>query len=148
MAAILRYQLSAERSFSEGEPVIITFRIENLSADPVRLLNWYTPLEGIKGKILKVTCNGVLLEYQGRMVKRGQPEAQDYILLKAGESVEAGFDLAKSYELRACDHGEVMFTGHIHDSGSEADTLPRSSGESVPLEISGNTVSFSIIRRV
>jgi peptidyl-Lys metalloendopeptidase len=145
MAATLRYQLSAERSFLEGEKVIITFRILNLSEAPVRLLNWYTPLEGIKGKILRVTCNGEPLEYRGRMVKRGQPEAQDYTLLKAGESAEAEFDLAKSYELRVCERYEVMFTGHIHDIGSATDTLPRPSGEFVPLEIPGNTVSFSII---
>ena len=58
MDAALNYELKAQGSYEQSKSIIIEFRIENQSLKEVWLLKWYTPLEGIKGKMFDVTCDG------------------------------------------------------------------------------------------
>ena len=81
LSSVLKYQLSASNSYVLGKPVIIKFTLYNLLDENIWVLTWYTPLEGLKGKIFLVTCNGKEIPYEGRMVKRGNPTQDDYIYI-------------------------------------------------------------------
>ena len=91
----VRYQLSAHKSYVKDEPIIINFTIENISREKVWVLKWYTPLEGVKGKIFHVLCAGKEIPYEGLMMKRGEPTNDDYIQIDQRSFVSADIDLSK-----------------------------------------------------
>ncbi len=144
MDAVLRYYLRARNSYVLGSSVLIEFRVENLSSTDVWVLKWYTPLEGIKGKILDVQCDGVDVPYEGMLMKRGNPEIGDYVRLRRGESVGTEFDLSGAYSLPACKACSVKFKGRIHDVVFEQREVPRAADRHRPVDVPGNTVVFTI----
>ncbi len=144
MAIALKYDLQAQGSYVQGKPINIEFALENLSAREVWVLKWYTPLEGIKGKIFEVKCDGVDVPYKGRMVKRGNPGPDDYVRIGPGESARAEFDLSNAYALPVCKECRVSFKGPIHDAVLNQQQVPRAVEEHVPVDVAGNAVSFSI----
>jgi len=145
MGSGLTYQLLTRDQYVRGRPTVITFRIENTGARESWILTWYTPLEGIRGKIFEVVCNGQTLPYEGRMVKRGDPAADDYLHLAPGGSATADVDLAEVYTLPPCDECAVSFRGTIRDVVYESQLLPRPMDRHEPAEIPGNSVSFRIV---
>jgi len=148
MDAALRYELQAQRSYNQGEPIVITFSIRNLSSHDIWILNWYTPLEGIKGKIFDIKCDGAEIPYEGRLVKRGNPEKDDYVLIDPGASAQAQVDLSQAYSLPACNECVVKFKGRIHDFALDEKQIPRPANQQVTVDVAGNTVSFRIASNV
>ena len=147
MSETLRYHLQAQGSYVLGGAVLIGFSIENLSSGDIWILKWYTPLEGIKGKIFEVKCDGVDIPYEGRLMKRGNPEPDDYVCLHPGETVRTEFDLASLYSLPVCKRCLLKFRGRIHDVVFSQREAPRISDDHLPADVPGNTASFSITRR-
>src|SRR5687768_10993951 len=87
----MEYQLIARDTYVMGNPIMIKFSLQNLSNENLWVLKWYTPLEGLKGKIFLVTCDGKEIPYEGPMFMRGQPKKDDYIHIEPGRSVSAEF---------------------------------------------------------
>jgi hypothetical protein len=142
---MLKYQLSADPSYAAGKPVRIGFKLQNLSNENLWILSWYTPLEDIKSKIFRVICDGKEIPYEGRMVKRGDPEETDYIYIASKGSISAQVDLLKAYNLPACKECQVAFKGRIHDIVTDENRLPSKSEDHQWFEILGNMVSFRIV---
>lgn len=145
MAVSLKYYLHAHSSYAQGEPVIIEFGIENLSSSDVWILKWYTPLEGIKGKIFEVKCDGVDIPYEGMLMKRGNPESDDYVHIHPGETARAEFDLSSIYSFPVCEECWLKFKGRIHDAVLDQQRVPRTIGEHRSVDVPGNAISFSIM---
>lgn len=76
-------------------------RCEIQNPDPVDylLLKWFTPLEGLLSDCLRVERRGERVPYDGRLLKRGTPGANDYILIPAGQTVHADVDLGEAYQV-------------------------------------------------
>jgi len=144
MAVSLKYSFQTQSSYVLGKPVVIGFTLESDTQTDVWILKWYTPLEGIKGKILRVTCDGEEMQYQGIMMKRGNPRREHYVLLHPGESVSAEFDLKENYSLKKCDECRLDFKGRIHDVVFNQQQLPPAVNEQTPVDASGTPVSFRI----
>jgi hypothetical protein len=144
MAVSLKYHFDAVSSYVLGKPVVIKITFENLAATDIWILKWYTPLEGIKGKILAVTCDGAEIPYEGRLMKRGNPQREDYVMLHPGALAQAEFDLSETYSLRVCSECVVSFKGRIHDVVIDPKQLPRVADEHTPVDASGDSISFRI----
>jgi peptidyl-Lys metalloendopeptidase len=142
---MIKYRLSAQNSYVKDNPIIINFTLENLSNENLWVLTWYTPLEGLKGKIFRVICDGTEIPYEGPMVKRGQPKKGDYIHIDPGRSVSVEVDLSNVYKLPVCKECRVEFKGRIYDFSTSGDSTPKSSEEHQMLSITGNTVTFSVV---
>jgi len=84
MGTSLECAMSVSPRVRVGEPVELTFRLRNPGAQPVYVLDWHTPLEGLLSNCLKVTRGGVEIPYQGPMFKRGEPDADSYVALAPG----------------------------------------------------------------
>ena len=82
--------------------ILISFELENTSNENLWVHTWYTPLEGLKGKIFCVICDGKVIPYEGPMVKRGRPKRDDHIQLLTREPVSARIDLSNAYRLPTC----------------------------------------------
>ena len=48
-----------------GEPVEVVFQLSNPTAQPLFVLDWHTPLEGLLNDFFEVTRDGTELSYRG-----------------------------------------------------------------------------------
>lgn len=144
--APFRFRLTVRETWSAGEPVTIGFVLENLSAEPFRVLTWYTPLEGIKGSIFRVTRDGQEVPYQGPMVKRGDPDQGAYVLVRPDAPVSAEVDLSQGWDLSAPGVYRVAFEGRIHDVAGEGESVPRPRDAHRGMEAKGEPATFRVVR--
>jgi hypothetical protein len=142
--AVLKFKLEAQADYAAGQAVNIKFTLENVSHEALYVLTWYTPLEGLKGKIFKVTRNGEEIPYEGRMIKRGNPAREDYMRIGPGESASATVDLSSGYNLGAPGEYRIEYKGRIHDVAREGEPLPRTQDSSRGMDVQGNAVAFCV----
>lgn len=102
----LKAQLSGPSSFGCDQPIRLKFSLTNIGDGDWYVLAWYTPLEGLRSNCLKVSYNNELLQYDGIMMKRGNPPPEAYILLKPGGFVTSEFDIGSGYPVNV--PGEYM----------------------------------------
>jgi len=95
----LACRLEAVPPLRAGGPVALRFQLTNRTAAPVWVLRWNTPFEEWRGTILRVHFAGRELDYQGRRVKRGEPTAEEYLEIAAGESKSVTRDLNPAYDV-------------------------------------------------
>ena len=141
----LKYYLGAKENYVVGGPVIISFTLENQTDTDLWILIWHTPLEGLRGRNFLVMCDGEEISYEGRMVKRGDPVRDDYVHIRAGESLSAEVDLSLAYNLPVADECRVEFKGQIHDFVSGEDYIHRRRDEHQGVHIFGNIVCFQLV---
>ena len=90
--------LSANPIYRLGAPILITFEIENATNDTYQLLTWATPLEGrLTGDCLTVKHDGELIPYDGKLVKRGDPPMDAYVLIGPNERLNSTVDISDAY---------------------------------------------------
>ncbi|WP_375773566.1 protease [Archangium gephyra] len=126
MAATLECVLSVPPSVRAGEPVELRFQLTNRTAQPLYVLKWRTPLEGLMGKDFEVTRDGAEVPFLGRMVKRGNPPADAYVTLAPGASVDAKVDLSQAYEMKQPGRYRIAFQGELMDVVEKQAEVPRS----------------------
>jgi peptidyl-Lys metalloendopeptidase len=141
---LLQYRLQAKDKYRLREPIVIDFTLENLSDHNVWVLTWYTPLEGIKGNIFDVTCDGKPIPYEGIMARRGNPRREDYIQIPSMAAVSATVDLSEAYKIHQCNECKVKFRGRIYDFSNIEGVVPKENIGHNSMNISGNIVSFRI----
>jgi peptidyl-Lys metalloendopeptidase len=107
-----------------GERAPVRFVLRNAGSAPVAVLDWHTPLEGLLGPIFEVRGEGRVLDYTGPMVKRGDPEADEYVVLGPGESAAETVDLALAWDLQKAGRYEIRFPGPLRDVTAPG-TVPR-----------------------
>ena len=142
---ILEYSLKAEEQYHVGREVNVEFALKNMTGQTLWVLTWYTPLEGMKGNIFRVTREGEAVLYTGRMVKRANPSKKDYVCIGPGKSVSATVDLSHGYDLSKPGEYRVEFNGRIHDMTVEEALLPRKMDLHKGLNLHGDAVTFKLI---
>jgi hypothetical protein len=143
---MLRYHLDAKHSYIVDEQIIISFTLENISNKDLWILTWYTPLEGLKGNIFRVICDGQEMPYEGIMAKRGDPNRDDYVQIPSKASVSSNVDLSKAYKLLPCNECRVGFKAKIFDISDILNSIPKGQDQHQPIDIQGNDITFSIVR--
>jgi peptidyl-Lys metalloendopeptidase len=96
-------------SFGSDESVPVTVSITNPNKGPIRILRWLTPVDGVEDDLFVVTANGKPVEYIGKHFKRAAPADKDYLILRAGETIDARVDLSGFYDLSQTGFYEVAF---------------------------------------
>ena len=129
-----------------GSPFRLPLSWKYLTHKDLYILTWYTPFEGLNGKIFKVTREGVEVPYEGRMIKRGDPGPKNYLHITPQGSASAVVDLAKAYPMNTPGKYHVEFIKRIYDLTLDEKILPRKQAEHRGAEISGNAVTFRMIR--
>lgn len=105
----LQISLYSPEAFKGDEGASIIFEITNTSSRPVHVLEWYTPLEGLRSPCLAVTVEKKAVAYDGIKVKRGTPTAENFIVIAPGESVSNKVNLDESYNLPLRGNVRVSF---------------------------------------
>lgn len=120
----LECTLSVAPQVGAGEPVEVLFRLTNPTRQPLYVLKWHTPLEGLRSHLFTVTRDGAELPYQGPMVKRAAPSASDYVTLAPGDSVEARVDVSLAHEMAPPGRYQLTFRKELMDVATEQAELP------------------------
>lgn len=124
-AAPLQCALSVAPQHKVGEPVKVTFRLTNPTAQPLYVLNWRTPLEGLKSSCLEISRAGTEIPYQGPMFKRGNPGAEAYVEIAPGATVENTIEAQLAYDFSQPGTYRIAFPGPVLDSTSQKAEVPR-----------------------
>ena len=116
MTAALRCELILPSVVVSAEPVDLTIRITNPGADAVAILGWGTPFEGMwSGPSVTVERDGAPVMYQGPMVKRGAPAAEEYVRIGARGMAEAALRLDAAFVLAEPGRYRVVPRFVLHD---------------------------------
>lgn len=124
-ASPLACTLSVAPRVRAGEPLMLRFQLTNRTGQPLYVLDWHSPLEGLLSRMLQVTRDGQDVPYRGPMVKRGDPGAEDYRAVAPGASVEESIDVGLAYETAAPGRYRIAFAGPLLDVVTDAAEVPR-----------------------
>ncbi len=126
VAAVLTCSLEAVPPYRAGEPVPVRFRLRNRGRLPFAVLNWNTPLEGLLADTFAIRrAGGARLPWNGPTIKRGDPEAEEYVTVAAGGDVTADVDLALGYDIRAAGRYSIGLRLRLHDVAAPGAEIPR-----------------------
>lgn len=90
---------SAKAFVGNGEPAVVRVTLRNDGAEDASLLRWQTPLRGIESNLFDVRLDGKPVAYLGRLYKRAEPKAGDYLRLAPGASTTVEIDLSRYYDM-------------------------------------------------
>lgn len=112
----VRCRLELPDTVRAGAPLPLTMVLHNRGRVALRVLTWGTPFEGAwLQPFVSVLRAGTPLPYQGATVKRGAPEASEYLRLPAGASRRAALDLRDAFDLSAPGDYRVVAEITLHD---------------------------------
>jgi hypothetical protein len=126
-----------------GDPINLKFTLTNNSETAYYVLNWYTPLEGFAGRIIRVTCNGQVIPYEGIEASRGAPLPEDYVYLEPGGSTSTIVDPGTVYDFSKAGTYRIAFISpRISHIAYTEDEMAKSVDDLVPVEMPSNTVTL------
>jgi len=140
----LQCDLQSKPSYRQGERVEMTFKLTNQGTAPLWVLRWNTPLEGLVGDCFEISHDGDVVYFQGRMVKRGMPEAAEYVLIPPGESREGQVDLRAAYKVEAPGSYQLRFDSVLFDVTDDEKLVPRRLEDHQPFDPRCPAVVFEI----
>ena len=135
-------ELEIAQTLAVSDQAELTFALTNSSRQPVQVLIWQTPFEGVRNPMLTIKRGAAEVEYRGMMVKRGPPRADSYLALRPGERREARIDLATGWDVSAPGSYTIEYTSELLDVVIGNGPAPRSSGEMESVALSCPAVTF------
>lgn len=98
-AGPLQCDLSVKTQSRVNEPLPLVMTLTNRGEGPLEVLSWFTPFEGWFADAIDLTLDDRPIPYKGPLAKRGNPGAEDFFLLGAGQQSQADADLTLAYDL-------------------------------------------------
>lgn len=115
--------------------------ITNTSNKAVRLPKWQLPSDQFNSKLFNISYNGKPVAYEGAMVKRGLPQAEDFAILQPGETYRRVIDLSSGYDLSQTGQYVVSFNTPLqHASTSDRVMLHQANG--LPMSVQSAPLSL------
>lgn len=96
-------------AFDSTQEVFVTVTISNPTNHTIKILKWFTPVEGVEDSLFAVMRDGEPVEYIGAHYKRPAATEHDYISLKSGESISSTVNLGEYYDLSQSGQYEVFY---------------------------------------
>jgi peptidyl-Lys metalloendopeptidase len=102
---------AAQSKFKSSQDVMVTVTISNPTQHSTRLLKWFTPDNqfGLEEPVFIVKVNGTPVSYTGAIYKRPAATGNDYITLKAGQSIVYNVNLGDYYDLSVSGQYEIFY---------------------------------------
>ncbi|MER7046152.1 M35 family metallo-endopeptidase [Streptomyces jumonjinensis] len=141
-------RLTSAPAYTLAEPTLVTFTIENRGDTAVRFLVWGTPLEGTVTDCLDISCDGRPVEYDGRLVKRGDPTADQYVTIAPGESLTETVDISLAYPIDRPGEYTVALDTRLFDAFTVTGPAPRAlrlRDELEPHRLSSPDITFTVV---
>ncbi len=143
-AGPIETEISLVSHFLKGtENVVVNYSMTNVTDQPVRVLLWNTPFDGIEGNLFEVARNGELVPYLGRVYKRGTPQPEDFMTLEAGETRVTKVELSAYYEMNFTGEYQLRARNESFDH-APLGQLPLKGQHGSLLDLGSNSVIFWI----
>ena len=71
--------------------------VTNTGRKAARIPSWQLPGNDPTSQLFRVSRDGQPVAYEGKLAKRGLPQAEDFVVLQPGRSYRAQVDLAEHY---------------------------------------------------
>lgn len=119
----------------------VDVELTNTSSRTVRMPAWQLPGQFLQSDLFEVTRDGREVGYEGPMIKRGLPQAADFVILRPGQTYRTTVDLSAFYDLSRTGEYTVAFKAPLqHASLSGGEMLMSSNGlpmlaQSAPLKL-------------
>jgi len=109
------FTIDVKLSLVETVPLRVDVTFTNPDTISTLLLNWGTPLEGIRSDMFDIRDqNGIKVPYIGMLVRRGPfPIEEEYTTLLSGEQINVTVDLWENYDFT--DVGKYVITLGLSD---------------------------------
>jgi peptidyl-Lys metalloendopeptidase len=98
-----------QAAYAADQEVMIHVTISNPTNRPVKILKWFTPAEDVEESLFSVLLDGQPVSYMGAIYKRPLPTSEDYLSLKAGESLSRDVALSAYYDLSASGNYSISY---------------------------------------
>lgn len=131
--------------FRADQPLNLTFKLKNNTNTTLNVLKWLTPLEGFNSNMFQIEISGEKAVYIGRTVKRAAPRPEDYIEIRAGETVEKVINLAEAYAVYKAGDYKVEYKSTLLYAGSKKPLDLRKEVPFKPKGLQSNVVSFKLL---
>lgn len=99
----------SKQDFQASEDVVVQVTLTNDEKVPVKILKWYTAVDGVEEPLFNVTVDGEERHYLGAHYKRPAPTKNDYIKLKSGESVSYDVELSSIYDMSKTGNYDISY---------------------------------------
>ncbi len=138
----LKATLSTRQAvYQSGQPIVLDVTLRNTTDRPLALLDWSTPLAGMRSSMFNVERDGIRVNYEGYLVRRLPATAEDFRVLGAGESVTCHLDLATGYNTIYQGHYTVALETFLHSGEGLAIEYPVAG----PGVLISNRASFVVV---
>jgi peptidyl-Lys metalloendopeptidase len=87
--------------------------ITNTGRKTARLPKWQLPSEVERSNLFRITRDGQEVGFEGAMVKRGVPTAEDFAILRPGRSYRSIVALGSAYDLSKPGHYTVTYAASL-----------------------------------
>lgn len=148
MQNIFQSKSTIQSSHKIGEPVTLNFELTNSTQDDYFALKWNNPLEGLFSGYVVIKRNGTEIKYDGPFLKRGNPLKEEYLLVKAGKSVNATINLAQAYYFDEAGEYEITINAgmfdHMQDESGDKTCKPRKINDFKAYPLASNTLKINI----
>ncbi|MGH8076538.1 MAG: M35 family metallo-endopeptidase [Lysobacter sp.] len=125
----LRISMAAAAGSASDFLGAVEVTVTNTSNKTVRVPKWQLPSDFIEAKVFSVSRDGQAVDYEGPMIKRGLPKAEDFAILRAGASYRTTVDLSSAYDLSQTGQYVVSFAAPLqHASTADGAMLKQRSG--------------------
>ena len=139
--------------YAQGDTLEVI--VTNTSNRVARVPKWQLPDATLEARLFRVSVDGKPVAYEGPLVKRGLPTADDFAILRPGESRRTVVDLSAYYDMRQPGQYTVTLASPLQFASlSDGSLLRTARGEpmllqSVPLQFfsHGATQSPSASRK-
>lgn len=139
---------SGKAFVGRSEAAVVRVTLRNDGAEEVSLLRWQTPLRGVDGNLFDVRLGGESVPYLGRLVKRAEPQAKDYLRLAPGTSATVEIDLSRYYDMSRTGEYSIGYRVPTVDSNvlwlaverDEKDRIFRALSRKQPRRATGETL--------
>lgn len=103
-------------SLAAGDDASVVFTLANEGSDVLYVPRWQTPIDGLEADIFRVTRDGEPVPYTGKVVKRAEARAEDYIELQPGDSFTMLVDLSGAYDMAAGGRYAVRYRARMDEA--------------------------------
>ncbi len=137
----LRISIAAATGSAADFLGAVEVSVTNTSGHTVRVPRWELPSDFIEAKVFEVTRDGQPVQYEGPMIKRPLPQAADFAILRAGETLRVVVDLSSAYDLSKTGDYTVTYKVPLQFASlSTGEMLKHANGhpmmaQSVPLKL-------------
>lgn len=87
--------------------------VTNTSSRTLRIPKWQLPADVQRSNLFRITRDGVEVGFEGAMIKRGVPTAEDFAILRAGRSYRSVVELGAAYDLSKAGHYTVTYAAPL-----------------------------------